>query len=86
VCRAGLLGGLGVLVNNHQQCRKQHSQGACSLLGRLGGGLGQGNFIFGLGGLNYNYYIHLRASVGAGWDGLHRGGSDDVLLIKHVIN
>ena len=56
------------------------------LLGGLGGGLGRGNFIFGLGGLNYNYYTHLRASSGAGRDGLHRGGLDDVLIIDHVIN
>ena len=81
-----MLVGLGAPVNNHQQCRKQHSQGACSLLGGLGGGLGRGNFIFGLGGLNYNYYTHLRASAGAGRDGLHQGGLDDVLIIDHVIN
>ena len=84
--RAGLLGGLGAPVNNHQQCRKQHSWGARSLLGGLGGGLGRGKIIFGYLEYNYNYYIHLHASVGAGRDGLHRGGSDDVLLIKHVIN
>jgi hypothetical protein len=48
VCnRAGLLGTLGAPVNNHQQCRKQPSWGACSLLGGLGAGLGWGKFIFG---------------------------------------
>ena len=45
--RAGLLGGLGAPVNNYQQCRKQPSWGARSLLGRLGGRLGRGKFIFG---------------------------------------
>ena len=45
--RAGLLGGLGAPVNNCQQCRKQPSWGACSLLGGLGGGLGRGKNIFG---------------------------------------
>ena len=44
---AGLLGGVRVLVNNCQQCRKQPFQGAHSLLGRLWDGLGWGNFIFG---------------------------------------
>ena len=39
--------GLGALVNNHQQCMKQPSQGVRLLLGGLGGGLGWGNFIFG---------------------------------------
>ena len=38
-------------VNNHQQCRKQPSQDAHSLLGRLGGGLGQGKIYLGRGGL-----------------------------------
>jgi hypothetical protein len=49
VCnRAGTVGGgLGASVNNHQQCRKQPSQNARSLLGGLGGGLGRGNNIFG---------------------------------------
>jgi len=31
-----MLVGLGVPVNNHQQCRKQQSQGMHSLLGGLG--------------------------------------------------
>jgi len=44
--RAGLLGGLGAPVNNHQQCRKQPSWGARSLLGGLGDGLGRGKNIF----------------------------------------
>ena len=44
---AGLLGGLGMLVNNCQQCRKQPSQGARSLLGGLGDGFGRGKNIFG---------------------------------------
>ena len=35
---------------------------------------------------NYNYYIYLPAPAGAGWDGLHRGVLDDVLLIDHIIN
>jgi len=45
--RVGLLGRFGASINKCQQCRKQHSWGACSLLGRLGGGLGQGKNIFG---------------------------------------
>ena len=45
--RAGLLGRLGAPVNNCQQCRKQPSWGACSLLGGLGDGLGRGKNIFG---------------------------------------
>jgi len=45
--RVGLLGGLGASINNCQQCRKQHSWRAHSLLGGLGGGLGQGKYIFG---------------------------------------
>jgi hypothetical protein len=45
--RVGLLGGLGASVNNHQQCRKQHSWGVCLLLGRLWGGLGRGKNKFG---------------------------------------
>ena len=45
--RVGLLGGLGMLVNNCQQCRKQPSRGAHLLLGGLGGGLGRGKNIFG---------------------------------------
>jgi len=45
--RAGLLGRLVAPVNNHQQCRKQPSWGARSLLGGLGDGLGQGKNIFG---------------------------------------
>ena len=69
--------GLGAPVNNHQQCRKQPSQGAHLLLGGLGGGLGQGKFIFGGIAPNYNYYTHLRTAAGAGRDGLHRGGLDD---------
>ena len=48
VCsRAGLLGGFGGSINKCQQCRKQHSWGVRSLLGGLGGGLGQGKIIFG---------------------------------------
>jgi len=45
--RAGLLGRFGASVNKCQQCRKQHSWGARSLLGGLGGGLGWGKNIFG---------------------------------------
>jgi len=45
--RAGLLGGFGGSINKCQQCRKQPSQGARSLLGGLGGGLGRGKNIFG---------------------------------------
>jgi len=33
---AGMLVGLGAPVNNHQQCRKQQSQGMHLLLGGLG--------------------------------------------------
>ena len=39
--------GLGAPVNNHQQCRKQPSQGAHLLLGRLGGDLEWEKNIFG---------------------------------------
>ena len=84
--RAGLLGGFGASINKCQQCRKQHSWGACSLLGRLGGGLGWEKNIFGYIPFNYNYYTHLHTSAGAGRDGLRRGHLDDVLLIVHVIN
>ena len=45
--RAGLLGGLGPPVNNHQQHRKQPFRGARSLLGGLGDGLGRGKNVFG---------------------------------------
>ena len=45
--RAGLLGGLGAPVNKCQQCRKQPSWGAHSLLGGLGDGLGWKKNIFG---------------------------------------
>ena len=45
--RAGLLGGLGASINKCQQCRKQHSWGAQSLLGRLGGGLQWGKIHLG---------------------------------------
>ena len=84
--RAGLLGGSGASINKCQQCRKQHSWGARSLLGGLGAVWGGEKYIFGYLGFNYNYYIHLRASAGAGRDGLRRGVLDDVLLIDHVIN
>ena len=45
--RVGLLGGLGASVNKCQQCRKQHSWGGCSLLGRLGVVLGREKYILG---------------------------------------
>ena len=45
--RVELLGRLGASINRCKQCRKQHSWGACSLLGGLGGGLGVGENIFG---------------------------------------
>ena len=44
---AGMLVGLGAPVNNHQQYRKQQSQGTHSLLGGLGVVWGGEKYIFG---------------------------------------
>ena len=69
--KAGLLGGSGASINKCQQCRKQHSWGAHSLLGGLGAVWG-GEKIY----LGSRQLIRIITSICAPQRG--RGGMDRV--------